>query len=59
MTTRKTFASALFASLLLVSSAFAQEAKPKKDPDVPYVPTTERAVEEMLKLANVKSGDVL
>ncbi|MBA3973301.1 MAG: SAM-dependent methyltransferase [Candidatus Solibacter sp.] len=59
MTTRKTFASALLASLLLVSSAFAQEAKPKKDPDVPYVPTTERAVEEMLKLANIKSTDVL
>jgi SAM-dependent methyltransferase len=40
-------------------SAFAQEAKPKRDPDVPYVPTTERAVEEMLKLAKVEKGDVL
>jgi SAM-dependent methyltransferase len=59
MTTRKTFATALFASLLLVSSASAQQAKPKKDPDVPYVPTTERAVEEMLKLANIKSSDVI
>lgn len=44
---------------LATFSAFAQEAKPKRDPDVPYVPTTERAVEEMLKLANVQKSDVL
>lgn len=44
---------------LIASSAFAQEAKPKRDPDVPYVPTTERAVDEMLKLANVQKSDIL
>jgi ubiquinone/menaquinone biosynthesis C-methylase UbiE len=37
----------------------AQAPKPKRDPDVPYVPTTEQAVQEMLKLANVKKTDVL
>jgi len=36
----------------------AQEA-PKKQPDVPYVPTTEAAVREMLKLAKVEKSDVL
>ena len=44
---------------LLASAAFAQTAKPKRDPDVPFVPTTEPAVEEMLKLANIKSGDII
>lgn len=36
----------------------AQEAK-KRQPDVPYVPTTEVAVREMLKLAKVQKSDVL
>ena len=36
-----------------------QEAQPKRAPDVPYVPTTEQAVEAMLKLAGVKSTDVV
>ncbi len=48
-----------FIAALIASSAFAQEAKPKRDPDVPYVPTTERAVDEMLKLANVQKSDIL
>jgi len=60
MTNRKTRLSAtLLMTALLAASAFAQDAKPKRDPDVPYVPTTERAVEEMLKLAAVKSSDIL
>jgi predicted RNA methylase len=33
--------------------------KNPKDPDVPYVPTDERVVAEMLKVANVKKSDVL
>jgi SAM-dependent methyltransferase len=33
--------------------------KPKKDPDVPYVPTTPEAVEAMLQLGEVKSTDIL
>ncbi len=49
----------LLLTALLASSALAQDARPKRDPDVPYVPTTERAVQEMLKLAAVKSSDVL
>ena len=34
-------------------------AKPKREPDVPYVPTTEPAVEAMLKLAEVKKSDIV
>ncbi|HNY39327.1 MAG TPA: class I SAM-dependent methyltransferase [Bryobacteraceae bacterium] len=60
MKTQSTNCLALCLAATLVSSfALAQEAKPKRDPDVPYVPTTERAVEEMLKLAKVEKGDVL
>lgn len=60
MTYRKIRLSAtLLITALLASSALAQDARPKRDPDVPYVPTTERAVEEMLKLAAVKSTDIL
>ena len=37
----------------------AQTAKPARQPDVPYVPTTEQAVQAMLKLAGVKKTDVV
>ena len=48
------------AALLTTTLAAAQSApKPKRDPDVPYVPTTEPAVEAMLKLADVKKTDVI
>ncbi|MGC4053361.1 MAG: hypothetical protein QM757_29010 [Paludibaculum sp.] len=40
----------------VMAPVWAQEAKPKRTPDVPYVPTTEAAVAEMLKLAGVKKG---
>lgn len=40
------------------ASVFAQNAK-KKPLDVPYVPTTEAAVREMLKLAKVQKSDVV
>src|SRR5258708_8173973 len=36
-----------------------QTTKPKRHPDVPYVPTTEEAVKAMLKLADVKKTDVV
>jgi len=49
----------LAGSFLICSLAFAQAAKPKRPLDVPYVPTTEAAVDAMLKLANVKSTDVV
>ena len=39
--------------------ANAQGAKARQAPEVPYVPTTEAAVQEMLKLANVKSTDLV
>jgi SAM-dependent methyltransferase len=46
-------------ALLSVSVLAAQSAKPARTPDVPYVPTTEKAVQEMLKLAGVKKTDVV
>jgi len=41
------------------AAAAAQAPKPARNPDVPYVPTTEPAVREMLKLANVTKNDTL
>jgi SAM-dependent methyltransferase len=43
----------------LLPLAAAQEAKPKREPDVPYVPTTEEAVKAMLNLGGVKKTDVV
>ena len=43
--------------LLLVSAAAAQQ--PSHAPDVPYLPTTDQAVQAMLKLAGVKNTDVV
>ena len=43
--------------VLISGAAAAQEAK--KAPEVPYVPTTQVAVEAMLKLARVTSDDVI
>jgi SAM-dependent methyltransferase len=48
-----------FALLLFTSLAFAQSSQLKRVPDVPYVPTTEEAVKVMLKLADVKSSDIV
>lgn len=48
------------ALLLAMAAAGAQNAAEKRrEPDVPYVPTTPEAVEAMLKLADVKKTDVL
>ena len=52
----------LIAFLILIASgfsAFAQETKPQKTPDVPYVPTSQEVVDEMLKIANVMKSDVV
>src|SRR5262249_16041281 len=53
----------LFTRLMItagsVSVLAAQTAQPKRQPDVPYVPTTEEALKAMLKLANVKKTDVV
>ena len=49
-----------FAMLILgVSQAAAQRGERKRQPDVPYVPTTEEAVRAMLKLADVKKADIV
>jgi SAM-dependent methyltransferase len=57
--TRKRFLSYALATCLAASIAAAQEPQPKRTPDVPFVPTTEEAVQAMLKLAGVKSSDVV
>lgn len=46
-------------ALFAAASAAAQDSKPRREPDVPYVPTTEPAVQEMLKLADVKKSDIV
>ena len=43
---------------LLLAAVVAVSAQPK-EPDVPYVPTPEKVVAEMLKIAKVKKSDVL
>jgi SAM-dependent methyltransferase len=62
MTLRKSFAAFGIAAIVAAAIASAQTApvsQPRKPLDVPYVPTTEPAVEAMLKLADVKSTDVV
>src|SRR3984893_17204582 len=49
----------LVIALLSITALGAQNAKPKREPDVPYVPTTEAAVQAMLKLAGVKKTDIV
>jgi len=52
----------LMAALLFLSGAPAQDAarpEPRPRPEVPYVPTTEEAVDAMLKLAEVKKTDIV
>src|SRR5213595_3614403 len=46
-------------AVMSITAAAAQTAQPKRQPDVPYVPTTEEAVKAMLKLADVKKTDVV
>ena len=51
-----------FLATLLVagpSAAHAQAQKAPRTPDVIYVPTPQEVVEDMLRLVNVKKGDVL
>src|SRR5258706_2616443 len=43
----------------ILTLAPAQNQPPKRDPDVPYVPTPDDVVETMLKLAGVKKTDVV
>ncbi|HUQ91759.1 MAG TPA: class I SAM-dependent methyltransferase, partial [Bryobacteraceae bacterium] len=50
-----------FAAAFVLATALlpAQSAQPRRQPDVPYVPTTDEAVLAMLKLGDVKKTDVL
>lgn len=49
----------LLVPIAFISIAAAQNKQPARAPDVPYLPTTEQAVQAMLKLAGVKSGDIV
>ncbi len=46
-------------AILSATVLAAQSVQPRREPDVPYVPTTEAAVTAMLKLADVKTTDVV
>ncbi len=46
-------------ALLFAAGAAAQSPQPRRQPDVPFVPTTEQAVQAMLKLGEVKKTDIL
>ncbi len=50
---------ACLVAALSVAAAAAQDAQPRRQPDVPFVPTTDEAVQAMLKLADVKKTDVV
>jgi ubiquinone/menaquinone biosynthesis C-methylase UbiE len=53
---------AFLAAATLALPACAQQAAteaPARSPDVPYVPTKQEVVEEMLRMAGVKPGDVV
>ncbi|HEV2763660.1 MAG TPA: class I SAM-dependent methyltransferase [Pyrinomonadaceae bacterium] len=50
---------AVCAGLLLAALAWAQQTGPMGKRDVPYVPTPEPVVNEMLSLAKVSKGDVV
>jgi len=49
----------LAAALLMLCGLPAGAADPEREPDVIYVPTPQGVVEDMLRLADVKKGDVL
>src|ERR1017187_5882375 len=51
--------STLILAMLFAAAVGAQTATPRRAPDVPYVPTTEEAVQAMLKLADVKKTDIV
>lgn len=59
MLSRRFIISALAVSRFGSWMAKGQATKSARQPDVPYVPSTERAVEEMLKLAEVKKTDIV
>ncbi len=46
-------------SLSIAALASAQEPTSQRYPDVPYVPTLQEIVDEMLAMSNLRKGDVL
>lgn len=56
---KKTLIGLISLFLLLLLNISALQQWPIKPPEVPYVPTPEIVVEEMLKMANVQKDDVL
>jgi ribosomal protein L11 methylase PrmA len=56
---RRSTACAGFAVLVLGVSLAAAQTEQRRQPGVPYAPTTEKAVRAMLKLADVKSTDIV
>ena len=49
----------LLGPLLSLSFAFAQKTGPSRNPDVPYIPSTDTAVKAMLELAAVERSDIV
>ena len=47
------------AALVLAASVAAAQGQAQPELDVPYVPTSEQAVQAMLKLADVKKNDIV
>jgi ribosomal protein L11 methylase PrmA len=52
-------AAAVLAAVPVFSLAQPQPRKPSQQPDVIFVPTPHEVVDDMLRLANVRKGDVL
>ena len=57
--TRRSLASWLVLAASVLTVALAQTPEPRRRPDVPFVPTTDQAVQAMLKLAGVKTTDTV
>jgi len=56
---RRMVLAAAMAAMLVPGTAFAQTQAADRMPDVIFVPTPQETVEDMLRIANVKKGDVL
>jgi ribosomal protein L11 methylase PrmA len=52
-------AAAVLAAVPVLSPAQPQPRKPSQQPDVIFVPTPHEVVDDMLRLANVRKGDIL
>jgi SAM-dependent methyltransferase len=55
----RTFFLLILFALTTIAQAPGQDSKPRREPDVPFVPTPEDVVTGMLKTAGVKKDDVL